>query len=201
MKVLIGCEVSAKVRDAFRARGHDAWSCDLSPTDGDPRFHFQQDVREVAYWARWDLGIFHPPCTRLTLSGVRWLHERNLWADLQEAAALFNACMSAPIPRIAVENPIQHGHAAALIGVPWTQIVQPWQYGHPETKATCLWLKALPPLRPTKIVAGREARIHRMSPSADRAKLRSEMYDGLAEAMADQWGSAPLDLVTQMEAA
>lgn len=189
MRVLIGCESSGAVRRAFRARGHDAWSCDLLPADDGSPHHFQCDVRAVpvGYGNHWDLGIFHPPCTRLTNSGVRWLHERNLWTELEEAAELVRFCLEYPAQRVAVENPIPHGHALRLIGRKYDQIIQPWQFGHGETKATCLWLRNLAPLKPTHIVEGREARVHRMSPSADRWKLRSETYAGIAEAMADQW--------------
>jgi hypothetical protein len=201
MLVLIGCESSGAVREAFRRRGHDAWSCDLQPADDGSPHHLQCDVRDAITARRWDLGIFHPPCTRLTNSGVRWLEERQLWAELKEGADLFLDCLHADIPRVAVENPIPHGHAMALIKAPYTQIIQPWQFGHGETKATCLWLKGLPELVPTDVVPGREARIHWMPPSDERWKLRSQTYAGIADAMADQWGRAALDLVTQMEAA
>jgi len=195
MKALIGCETSGKVREALRRRGVDAWSCDLLPADDGSPYHLQCDVRDAIKEKRWDLGIFHPPCTRLANSGARWLEERNLWAEMIEGAALFNACMHADIPRVAVENPIPHGYAMELIKVPYTQLIQPWMFGHGETKATCLWLKGLPPLIPTKIVPGREARIHRMPPGPDRWKKRSETYDGIADAMAQQWGGYT-DLVT-----
>lgn len=201
MKVLIGCETSGRVREAFRALGHDAWSCDLLPADDASPHHLQCDVREAIKRGPWDLGIFHPPCTRLTNSGVRWLAERNLWGELIEAASLFLDCLNASIPRVAIENPIPHGHAMDLIKVPYTQIIQPWQYGHGETKATCLWLKGLPPLMPTDIVEGREPRIHFMPPGKDRWKKRSETLPGIANAMAHQWGCAVPDLVTQMEIA
>jgi len=200
MRVLIGCETSGKVRRAFRDRGHEAFSCDLLPADDESEHHMVCDVRTAIKQGQWDIGVFHPPCTRLTNSGVRWLEERNLWAEMGEAAELFNECLTAEIPRIAVENPIPHCHAMELIKAPYTQVIQPWMFGHGETKATCLWLKGLPPLLPTRIVEGREARIHKMPPSADRWKKRSETYDGIAEAMAQQWGNYT-DLVTQMEAA
>jgi len=188
MRALIGCESSGAVRRAFRALGHDAWSCDLQPADdGDPH-HYQCDIRDVPS-SGWDVAIFHPPCTRLTNSGVRWLHERDLWAELQGATDLFLYCLNFPAARVAVENPIPHGHALRLIGRKYDQVIQPWQFGHGETKATCLWLRNLAPLEATNIVSGREARIHRMSPSADRWKLRSATYPGIAAAMADQWGS------------
>lgn len=191
MRVLIGCESSGAVRRAFRALGHDAWSCDLLPADDGSEFHLQCDVRAVpvGYGSTWDLAIFHPPCTRLTNSGVRWLHERNLWGDLEEAADLFRFCLDFPAARVAVENPIPHGHALKLIGRKYDQIIQPWQFGHGETKATCLWLRNLDPLEPTDIVDGREARVHRMPPTADRWKRRSETYAGIAKAMAEQWSA------------
>lgn len=190
LRVLVGCESSGNVREAFRRRGFDAWSCDLLPADDGSDFHIVGDVREAIRSGPWALGIFHPPCTRLANSGVRWLHERNLWAELGEGAALFKACLDADIPAVAVENPIPHGHALQRIGRKYDQIIQPWQFGHGETKATCLWLKNLPKLAPANVVSGREARIHRLPPSADRWKIRSETYPGIAEAMADQWGSS-----------
>lgn len=140
-------------------------------------------------WTGFDLVIAHPPCTRLTNSGVRWLHERNLWDAMYEAADFFRAILQLPVPRIAVENPIPHKYALERIGQKYSQVIQPWQFGHGETKATCLWLKRLPPLVPTKVVHGREARIHKLPPSADRWKLRSVTYQGIADAMAEQWGS------------
>ena len=186
MRVLIGCEFSGTVRDAFAALGHDAWSCDLLPSET-PGNHIQGDVLAVLD-KRWDLAVFHPPCTRLCNSGVRWLHERNLWADLDAACAFFLALWDAPIPKVAIENPVQHRHARERIGVAPTQTVQPWQFGHGETKATCLWLRGLPPLTPTEVVAGRYARIHRMPPGDQRWKARSVTYKGIALAMAQQWG-------------
>jgi hypothetical protein len=189
MRVLVACESSGVVRQAFRNRGHDAWSCDLLPADDGSRHHIRGDAT-ARLCDGWDLLIAHPPCTRLTLSGVRWLEERNLWADLDQAAALFRAVLQAPVCQIAVENPIPHGHAMQRIGAEYSQIIQPWQFGHGETKATCLWLRNLPLLRPTRVVEGREARIHSLPPSADRWKLRSVTYAGIAEAMADQWGRA-----------
>ena len=188
MRVLVGCEFSGTVRDAFAALGHDAWSCDLLPSET-PGNHIQGDVLAVL-GKGWDLAVFHPPCTRLCNSGVRWLHERNLWADLDAACAFFRALWDAPIPKVAIENPVQHRHARERIGVAPTQIVQPWQFGHGETKATCLWLRDLPPLTPTDVVDGRAARIHRMPPSPDRWKARSVTYKGIAQAMAQQWGGA-----------
>ena len=190
MRILVGCETSGKVRQAFRKRGHDAWSCDLLPADDGSIHHFQADVRDViSRKGRWDLGIFHPPCTRLCNSGVRWLHERNLWDELQEGADLFAACLNADIPRVAVENPVMHRHAKQRIAgyVEFSQSIQPWQFGHGEVKRTCLWLKNLPLLKPTDIVDGREAKVHKASPGQDRWKIRSETYQGIADAMAAQW--------------
>ena len=186
MKVLIACEFSGIVRDAFRARGHDAWSCDLLPTER-PGKHIQGDVLERLDDG-WDLGIFHPPCTRLCNSGVRWLAERNLWNDLLKAGNFFRKLLEVDIPKICIENPIPHKYAVNIIGRKYDQIIQPWQFGHGETKATCLWLKGLPKLIPTNIIAGRDNRIHKMSPSKNRGKLRSITYTGFAEAMAEQWG-------------
>jgi hypothetical protein len=187
MRVLIGCESSGVVRNAFRAKGHDAWSCDIIPADDGSPYHHQQDVRGVL-GDGWDLGIFHPPCTRLCNSGVRWLHERDLWGEMAEACELFLACLNAPIPRVAVENPVMHKHARAIIGRGPDFTIQPWQFGHGETKRTCFWTKDLPPLVPTEIVEGREARIHKMPPGPERWKARSKTYEGVAAAMAEQWG-------------
>ena len=199
MNVLIGYEFSGAVRREFVARGHYCISVDILPAeDGAPGNvyddrlggHYRGDVRDKLR-ERWDLAIFHPPCTRLTNSGVRWLSERNLWAELNEAAALFRDCLEADIPKIAVENPIPHRYALERIGRKYDQIIQPWQFGHGETKATCLWLKNLPPLAPTNIVEGREAKVHRMPPGPDRWKERSRTYSGIAQAMAAQWGALP----------
>jgi hypothetical protein len=189
MRVLIGCESSGAVRRAFRALGHDAWSCDILPADDGDRHHIQGDVRE-AMGMGWALGIFHPPCTRLCNSGVRWLAERDLWAEMREGAALFLSCLNAPIERVAVENPVMHGHARAIIGRRADFTVQPWQFGHGETKRTCFWTRGLPDLIATDVVAGREARIHKASPGPDRWKLRSVTYLGIAAAMAAQWGGS-----------
>lgn len=188
LRVLVGCESSGVVREAFRALGHDAWSNDILPADDDSRFHIKGDVRE-AIELGWDIGIFHPPCTRLCNSGVRWLHERDLWAELDEAAELFRACLEADIPHVAVENPTMHKHALERVGQQPAQAIQPWQFGHGETKRTCLWLRNLPPLMPTDIVQGREARIHRMPPGPDRWKERSKTFEGIGAAMAAQWSA------------
>jgi hypothetical protein len=183
MRVLVACEFSGTVREAFRSRGHDAWSCDLLPAaDGSP-FHWQADAIEVAQGEPWDLMIAHPPCTHLAVSGARWFKDKQ--QEQAEALAFVVRLMAAPIPRIAIENPVSV--ISSQIRKP-DQIIQPWQFGHGETKATCLWLKNLPTLTPTNIVEGREPRMHKLPPSADRWKLRSITYRGIAEAMAEQWG-------------
>ena len=195
---LIGCEFTGSVRRAFRALGHDAWSCDLLPAaDGDPH-HIQGDVLDVL-GDGWDGAVLHPPCTYLANSGVRWLYggkgtgrDDVRWAKMEDGARFFRACLDAPIPLLAVENPIQHRHCREIIGRGPDQTIQPWQYGHGEIKATCLWLKGLPPLTPTKIVDGRTPRVHHASPSPDRWKERSVTLPGIAAAMAEQWGNVPL---------
>lgn len=181
MKVLIACEYSGRVRDSFLALGHDAVSCDLLPTDS-PGPHYQGDVLEIL-GNGWDLMIAHPPCTHLAVSGARWFKDKQ--QEQAAALAFVQLLMDAPISRIAIENPISI--ISSRIRKP-DQIIQPWQFGHGETKATCLWLKGLPKLIPTNVVEGREARIHKMPPSADRWKKRSETYAGIARAMAEQWG-------------
>ena len=196
MRVLVACEYSGKVRDAFIAQGHDAMSCDLLPTDA-PGPHYQGDVFDIIDQG-WDLMIAHPPCTYLSNSGVRWLYSQpGRWDLMKEGANFFKALLEADIPMIAVENPIMHKHAVEIIGRRQDQVVQPWQFGHGETKATCFWLKGLPKLMPTDVVEGREQRIHLLPPSADRWKIRSETFSGIANAMADQWGkmSEPTDSV------
>ena len=187
MKVLVACEFSGVVRDAFLEAGHDAVSCDLLPTES-PGPHVQGDVRPLLRKA-WDLVVAHPPCTYLANSGVRWLYagggmERH--QRMMDAASFFEECLyEANAPRVAVENPVIHKHAKLP---KWTQTLQPWQFGHGEVKRVCLWLRGLPPLEPTDIVEGREARVHRMPPSPDRAKERSRFFPGIARAMAAQWG-------------
>jgi len=181
MKVLVGCEFSGIVRDAFKNKGHDAWSCDLLPTEI-PGQHIQGDVLKILNDG-WDLGIFFPPCTHLAVSGARWFKYKQ--AEQELALDFVRTLMNAPIERICIENPI--GIISSRIRKP-DQIIQPWQFGHGETKATCLWLKNLPLLKPTNIVDGREQRIHRMPPSPDRWKERSRTYTGIAQAMAEQWG-------------
>lgn len=195
MRVLVACEYSATVRDAFRERGHDAWSNDLLPTDGDPRFHLLGDALQVARSRPWDLVIAHPPCTRLTKAGVRWLHERDLWAEMRAAAEFFRAFLELDVPQVAVENPVMHRYATEIIGRKQDQVVQPWMFGHLESKGTGLWLKGLPLLRPTDNVreatmalpAKERDRIHWAAPGPGRWKLRSKTYEGIALAMAEQW--------------
>ena len=183
MRVLVACEYSGRVRDAFINGGHDAISCDLLPTDSHGP-HYHGSVMDVLNDG-WDLMIAHPPCTHLAVSGARYFAEKRADGRQQEAIDFFLALARAPIPRIAIENPV------CIMSSVWRkpdQTIHPWQYGHGETKATCLWLKNLPHLVPTNIVSGRDARIHKMPPSADRWKLRSQTYQGIADAMADQWG-------------
>ena len=184
MRVLVACEYSGRVRDAFRALGHDAMSCDLLPTEVEGPHHMG-DVTELLRMG-WDLMIAHPPCTHLAVSGSRWFKDKV--KEQAEALVFVQTLMDAPIPRIAIENPISV--ISSRIRKP-DQIIQPWQFGHGETKATCLWLKGLPKLTPTNIVEGREARVHRIPPGPDRWKERSRTYSGIAEAMAAQWGMAP----------
>lgn len=205
MNVLVGCEFSGCVRDAFTARGHFALSCDLLPSET-PGPHYTGDVRDILsgyHGLKWDLGIFHPPCTYLCLAGVRWLFggqgqskDAARWQQMEQGAAFFRLCLNAPIERVAVENPIPHCYARQRIG-PYTQLIQPYQFGHGETKATCLWLRNLPPLEPTyrkddlfalPEPTERIARVHLMPPGPDRSKDRSRFFTGIAKAMAAQWG-------------
>jgi len=198
IKVLVACEFSGIVREAFRKRGFDAWSCDfLSAEDRSP-YHYQCDVRDILDNG-WDLMIAHPPCTYLANSGVRWLWEDNnytlaveRWEGLCEAAKFFKKLfLFNNIPHIAIENPIPHKYALAMIGVKYNQIIQPYQFGEPYSKATCLWLKNLPKLKPTKIISKNQVRqrVWKEPPSNERWKNRSRTYRGIAEAMAEQWGS------------
>lgn len=182
MRILIACEFSGTVREAFRKRGHDAWSCDLLPSDDNSEYHIQGDVIEILD-KKWDMMIAHPPCTHLAISGARWFHLKQ--KEQFEALEFVRSLLNAQIPMIALENPISI--ISSKIRKP-DQIIQPWQFGHGETKATCLWLKNLPKLVPTKIVDGREPRIHKLPPSKDRWKIRSKTYQGIADAMAEQWG-------------
>lgn len=183
MKVAVMCEFSGTVRDAFTRLGHDATSFDLLPseTQGD---HIQGDIQRFGwdYWSRFDLAICHPPCTHLAVSGARWFKDK--LAEQAEALDFVRWLMALPIEKKAIENPISI--ISSHIRKP-DQIIQPWQYGHGETKSTCLWLKNLPKLKPSNVVEGREAKIHRMPPGPDRWKERSRTYQGIAEAMAEQW--------------
>ena len=181
MRVLVACEFSGVVRDAFAALGHDAWSCDLLESERGGK-HVMGDVHDMLRDG-WDLLIAHPPCTHLAVSGARWFKDKE--DEQQNALRFVRVLMNAPIPRICIENPISI--ISSRIRKP-DQIIQPWQFGHGETKATCLWLKNLPKLTPTNIVDGREARVHRASPGPDRWKERSRTLQGIADAMADQWG-------------
>jgi hypothetical protein len=239
MRVLIACEFSGAVREAFRALGHDAWSCDLLEAEDGSPFHIQGDVSKVLHghyfdqrieiseeakqrakamlvalkanpdlshaathyhagvFMPWDAMIAHPPCTHLAVSGARHFAAKQEDGRQQEAIDFFLALARAPIPRIAIENPV------CIMSSVWRkpdQTIQPWMFGHGETKATCLWLKGLPHLVPTNIVSGRHPRVHLMPPGPDRWKERSRTYEGVAQAMASQWGGYA-DLVTLMEAA
>ena len=180
-RLLVACEYSGRVRDAFAAKGWDAWSCDLLPTDV-PGNHYQSPVENLLD-QHWDLMICHPPCTHLAVSGARWFKDKQ--QEQAKALAFVRLLLEAPIKRIALENPVSI--ISSKIRKP-DQIIQPWQFGHGETKATCLWLKNLPKLIPTNVVNGRENTIHRMSPGPNRWKERSRTYQGIANAMADQWG-------------
>lgn len=186
MRVLVACEMSGIVREAFRARGHDAWSCDLLQTEQPSPFNIQGDALDVIGRGRWDLMIAHPPCQYLAVSGARW-NVNNPSRQVSQALALgfVQALMNADVTRIAIENPISI--ISTRIRKP-DQIIQPWMFGHPETKATCLWLKGLPKLMPTDVVDGRANRIHRMAPGPNRSRDRSRTYAGIAAAMAEQWG-------------
>lgn len=184
MKVLIACEYSGRVRDAFIRNGHDAWSCDILPGEGDnPSQHLQGNVLPHLT-SNWDLMIAHPPCTHLAVSGARWWKDKDPQLQL-DALQFVRDLMAAPIPSIAIENPISK--ISSAITIP-DQIIQPWWFGNGEIKATCLWLKNLPRLFPTNVVPGRRPRVHHMSPGPDRARYRSITPLGIAQAMADQWG-------------
>lgn len=197
MKVLVACEYSGTVRDAFIAKGHEAISCDLLPTDASGP-HYQGDVLDVINDG-WDLMIAHPPCTYLTNSGVCHLHkDATRWDKLDEAALFFKTLLDAPIPKKCIENPIMHKYAKERIGnVKQSQIIQPWMFGHTEQKATCLWLVGLPTLKETNNVkskmltlpANQRQRLHYLPPSPERWKERSKTYQGIADAMAIQWGN------------
>lgn len=205
MRILAACEFSGTVRDAFLNRGHDAWSCDLLPCAGKEERHYQRDVLDLLKEdSNWDMVIAFPPCTFLTNAGVKHLHDSSSkakisgskrWVEMFFAAEFFNVFRNLDVPKVCVENPIPHKYAKALIGG-YTQIIQPWMFGHPETKATCLWLKGLPKLIETNNVKehmmtlpkNERSRIHYMPPSKDRGLKRSVFFQGVADAMADQWG-------------
>jgi site-specific DNA-cytosine methylase len=184
MRVLVACEYSGRVRDAFASKGHDAWSCDLLETER-PGQHYQGDVRDMLA-QEWDLMICHPPCTHLAVSGARHFARKVASGEQQEALDFVRMLLDAPVPKICLENPVSI--ISTRIRKP-SQVVQPWMFGHGETKATCLWLKGLPKLRPTNLVDGRKPRVHHMPPGPNRWKDRSRTYEGIALAMAEQWGS------------
>ena len=196
LRVLVACEYSGKVREAFRRLGHDAWSCDLLPADDNSPYHYQGDVFDIIDQG-WDLMIAHPPCTYLTNAGVSWLYRKEgRWDQMKDGAEFFRRLLDAPIPKIAVENPIMHKYAVEIIGRRQDQVIQPWMFGHMEQKGTCLWLKGLPELKPTnnvkeemlKLPKTVSQRLHYLPPSKDRWKIRSETYQGIADAFAGQWG-------------
>ena len=212
MKVLVACEYSARVRDAFRARGHDAFSCDLLPCEGDPQWHYQEDMwRLLARRVHWDLIVAHPECTYHTNASVRWFttipakpkkgtaYGEERWTRWADAVDFFQRCQKLfgpHTPALCIENPIMHGYSYEEVGKP-SQIIQPWQFGHKEMKATCLWLYGLPLLKPTRVVGPppkdvderrKWAVVHQTSPGPDRWKDRSRTYHGIARAMAAQWG-------------
>ena len=197
MRVLVACEFSGTVRDAFLRKGHFAISCDLMDSDSDFGEHYKGDVEDILY-DKWDLLIAHPPCTYLANSGVSWLHrDATRWPKLDAAAKFFNMLLDAPIKKKCIENPIMHKYAKGRIGLrDQSQVIQPWMFGHAEQKATCLWLRGLPKLTETFNVKEQMAslsnkerqRLHYLSPSKDRWKLRSKTYSGIAKAMANQWG-------------
>lgn len=199
MRALIACEYSGRVREALRKRGWDAVSCDLLPSEDNSPHHIQGDVLPLLRRS-WDLVIAHPPCTYLANSGVRWLHsEEGRWEKLHDAALFFRACLDANAPRIAVENPVMHKYGKEYIGRGPDFTVQPWQFGDDEKKRTCFWTKGLPPLVPTSDLDGSTAKpkVHHASPGPDRWKERSRTPQGLADAIAEQWGAT--DLITIME--
>jgi hypothetical protein len=184
MRVLVACEFSGTVRRAFLERGHEAWSCDLLPAEDESSNHYLGDVRDLI-GDGWDLMVAHPPCTHLAVSGARWFPGKR--AEQEAALGFVRALMNAPVDRIALENP------ASVISSrirPADQTIQPWWFGHGELKTTCLWLKNLPPLRPTHVVEGREQRVWRMPPGPNRWRERSRTFPGIAAAMAEQWGAS-----------
>lgn len=212
MRVLVACEYSGIVRDAFIRAGHDAMSCDLLPSESDLGPHHQGDVFDVLH-AGWDLMVAHPPCTYLTNAANGSLYRTSpsrtgaltgpaRWEALIDGATFFRRLLNAPIPRIAIENPVMNGFARKVIGGPPTQTVQPWMFGHLESKAICLWLRGLPPLVASEDVKAamlalpekERARVHWTPPGADRSKIRSRFFEGVGQAMAEQWGGAALEV-------
>ncbi len=193
MRVLIACEFSGIVTNAFRLKGHEAWSCDILPTDSNPDWHIQGDVLKQLD-KNWDMMIAHPPCTYLCNSGVSWLHkDESRWVELEKASEFFKTLLEYDIPKICVENPIPHKYGKLP---KYSQIVQPYEYGHPERKATCLWLKNLPKLKPTNNVKDEMLKLPKTQqqrtfyvPIKDRAKNRSITFEGIAKAMVEQWGN------------
>lgn len=206
MKVLIACEYSGTVRDAFIKLGHDAISCDLLPSDK-PGPHYQGNVFDIVNDG-FDLMIAHPPCTYLCNSGVTHLYNKDKtknqkrWLDMRDGALFFRKLLESNIPKICIENPVMHGHAKRIINQNQTQIIQPWMFGHTESKATCLWLKGLAPLEETnnvkedmlKLPKNQQQRLHYLPPGPDRWKLRSTTFQGIADAMAEQWGMSTIDM-------
>ena len=191
MRVLVACEYSGRVRDAFRSHGHDAWSCDLLECEADPQWHYQCPVEELLNDG-WDLMVAHPPCTHLAVSGSRHFHRKR--REQAEALDFVRLLMSASISRWCIENPVSVISSAIR---PPDQIIQPWEHGHGETKATCLWLENLPKLVPSNCVDGREPKVHMMPPGPDRWKERSRTYLGVAAAMGEQWGNRVLPPVSE----
>ena len=199
-RVLVACEYSGIVRDALIRAGIDAVSCDLLPSESDLGDHYCGDVRDILWSEGWRMIIAHPDCTYLTNAGVRWMYEggaarlgrgicRERYAQMVQAANFFRLFLDHPCARVAVENPVMHFFGTEIIGRGPDQVVQPWQFGHGETKGVAWWLKNLPPLQPTNIVDGREARVHRMPPGPDRKKERSRFFTGIGDAIASQWGA------------
>ena len=196
IKILVACEFSGIIREAFRKRGFDAYSCDILPAEDRSPFHIQDDVQNILNDG-WNLMIAHPPCTFMANSGVRWLWEDSRysiaairWEKLCNSVKFFKNLYFSNIPHIALENPIPHKYAIAMLGLKYDQIIQPWQFGEPYSKATCLWLRNLPPLKATKIIPKSQIKqaVWKEPPSKERWKNRSRTYKGIAEAMAEQWG-------------
>ena len=203
-KVLVCCEFSGRVREAFRKRGLDAWSVDILPAEDGSRYHIEADALEYLsqHASEYILMIAHPPCTYLANSGIRWLYERKgRWEKMRKSAQFFRFVLNQDIPHIAVENPIPHRYAILEIGRKYDQIIQPYQFGEPYSKATCLWLKNLPPLKPTEIIPKSQVsqQVWREPPSSERWKNRSRTYRGIAKAMAEQWGNYILQLYEEVQ--